>query len=106
MKKKQFKRDLPRSVTKRCECSRAAIRFLGSEGICAVCAARQQERDQVFRRMRPKTAARWNEPEPQDGGAKFWKKKLEFWLPNPTPGWGSLGMLEAKLATLNNRVAV
>jgi len=88
-----------------CSCSKPAVRMVnGNEGICAVCLARDAAREML--RVMPKPPKKWDEPMPENGGERFWAHKLELWLPNPTPGWGSLELLEAKLATLNNRVAV
>lgn len=95
MAKRDIKRDLPRSAVKLCECSRPAIKFLGTEGICARCEALQRSREVLCRK--PLSARKWGEAEPEDRGARFWKEKLEFWLPNPTPGWGSLAELNRRL---------
>jgi hypothetical protein len=93
-----LKRDLPRQSVKRCACGDVAVKFCGTEGICERCARLQDGRAADMRRVpRGLTAAKWNEPEPEDGGARFWKQKLEFWLPNPKPGWGSLELLERRL---------
>jgi len=95
------KRQLPRPKAKLCACGFPAEEFCGTEGICERCARLQDGRAADMRRVpRGLTAAKWSEPEPEDRGARFWKQKLEFWLPNPTPGWGSLEILERKIGVL------
>ena len=49
-------------------------------------------------RVMPKPPKKWDEPMPENGGERFWAHKLELWLPNPTPGWGSLDILEQRLS--------
>lgn len=79
-----------------CACGNRAARVVGTEGICARCAA--LERGRVVLCRKPLTAKKWSEVEPEDRVAAFWKHKLEFWLPNATPGWGSLKILERRLS--------
>ncbi len=105
MMKAEIKRHLPRQKVKLCACGSPAEKFCGTEGICDRCARLQDGRADSLRRVpRGLTAAKWSEPEPDDAGFRFWKQKLEFWLPNPTPGWGSLAVLEQMMRGLDSRV--
>lgn len=79
-----------------CACGNRAARVVGTEGICARCDALQRSREVLC--QKPLTAKKWSEVDPEGLGARFWKEKLEFWLPNPTPGWGSLEILERRLS--------
>ena len=71
----------------------------GNEGICKRCWVIEDSREALCKKAM--TGKKWSEPEPL-GGARYWKEKLEMWLPNPTPGWGSLAMIEAKLRILQS----
>lgn len=78
----------------RCECGAMASRLMGGkEGACAACLAKDAAQR---RRVLPPPVP--EEDEAACRAARYWEHKLEFWLPNPTPGWGSLEILERRLA--------
>ena len=84
-----------RCVSVYCACGQKAGRIsCGSDGICNRCWELEQKKEVLCRRQ---YSAKWEEAEPETSGARFWRRKLEFWLPNASPGWGSLDALQEKL---------
>jgi hypothetical protein len=79
----------------RCACGNASARIVGTEGICTKCD--EIERQRAVLCQRALTGKKWMEAESEGYGARKWQQALEFWLPNPTPGWGSLEVLERML---------
>lgn len=85
-----------RAVHAHCACGSKAFKMVnGNEGICERCWKWENNRVAICRRGL--TGKKWEEAEPETAAVRYWKQKLEFWLPNPTPGWGSLAVLERLL---------
>ena len=84
-----------RVVSAHCACGSKAFKMVnGNEGICERCWRCEQKKELLCRRP---WGAKWEEEEPESPSARFWRRKLYTWLPNPTPGWGSLQALEQRL---------
>jgi hypothetical protein len=85
-----------RAVMAHCACGSKAWKICnGNEGICARCWEIEQRKEVLCKRQ---YGAKWQEDEPETPAARFWRRKLDTWLPNPTPGWGSLEILERRLS--------
>ena len=94
---REYMRRRRRAVNAHCACGSKAFKMVnGNEGICVRCWHLENNREAICRRGL--TGKKWVEDEPESPAVRYWKQKLEFWLPNPTPGWGSLAVLERRLA--------
>ena len=82
-----------RMVTAHCACGLKACKMVnGNEGICERCWIWESNRVPICRRGL--TGKKWTEAEPEGSTSRYWRQKLDMWLPNLTPGWGSLEILE------------
>lgn len=84
-----------RSCSAYCACGSKAWKMVnGNEGICERCWSFEQTKEVLCKRQ---YGAKWEKDEPESPAAKYWKRKLDFWLPNAEPGWGSLAVLQQRL---------